>query len=43
MYEQLIEINKRTEPFQFYTAEELWVSFIQLKNSGQMNIPQKKC
>jgi len=24
MYEQLIEINKRTEPFQFYTAEELW-------------------
>jgi len=24
MYEQLIEINKRPEPFQFYTAEELW-------------------
>ena len=24
MYKQLKEINKRPEPFQFYTAEELW-------------------
>ena len=26
MYKQLKEINKRPEPFQFYTAEELWAN-----------------